>query len=47
MYGPIKIDFGLPNAKIGQKMTNGRLLFLVLLMVYIQSVKHADTQLES
>ena len=24
----IKIDFGRPNAEIGQKMANGRLLFL-------------------
>ena len=27
----IKMDFGQPNAEIGQKMANGRLLFLALL----------------
>ena len=30
---PIKIDFGRPNAEIGQKMASGRLLFLALLYV--------------
>ena len=28
---PIMIDFGRPNAEIGRKMANGRLLFLTLL----------------
>ena len=29
--GPVpEIDFGRPNAKIGRKMANGRLLFLAL-----------------
>ena len=32
MYGPIKIDFGWPNAEIGRKMASGRLLFLALSM---------------
>ena len=30
---PTKMDFGRPNAEIGQKMTNGRLLFLALLAI--------------
>ena len=28
---PTKMDFGRPNAEIGRKMANGRLLFLALL----------------
>ena len=27
---PIKMDFGWPNAEIGQKMANGQLLFVAL-----------------
>ena len=27
------MDFGLPNAEIGWKMANGRLLFLALLII--------------
>ena len=29
-FWSIKIDFGRSNAKIGRKMTSGRLLFLAL-----------------
>ena len=29
----IKIDFGQPNIEVGQKMANGRLLFLALLVL--------------
>ena len=30
IYWPIQIDFGRPNAEIGQKMADGRQLFLAL-----------------
>ena len=29
------MDFGWPNAEIGQKMANGQLLFLAVYMLYI------------
>ena len=29
---PTKMDFGWPNAEIGRKMANGRLLFLALVV---------------
>ena len=34
------MDFGWPNAEIGQKMANGRLLFLALLVYYIKLKSH-------
>ena len=33
---PTKMDFGWPNAEIGQKMANGPLLFLALCYYNIQ-----------
>ena len=32
---PTKMDFGRPNAEIGRKMANGRLLFLALYRSYM------------
>ena len=34
---PTKMDFGRPNAKIGRKMANGRMLFLALLTLHYNS----------
>ena len=39
---PTKMDFGWPNAEIGRKMANGRLLFLALTSVYSRLISTAS-----
>ena len=44
---PTKMDFGWPNAEIGRKMANGRLLFLALectvaLMQQVNSIEQCS-----
>ena len=34
---PTKMDFGQPNAEIGRKMANGRLLFLALIIQWFDT----------
>ena len=40
----LKMDFGQPNAEIGQKMVNGQLLFLALPIPPHSQARHAMNQ---